>query len=190
MHVFDFVVILNSFIYALALSHLLSRIGALLLAPERVKFSGLTTLMAVNAVWATIFCWLGLWQLHTLPDWDMATILSQFFLAIALYFLAVFAAPEGSENRTIDTEAFYWAQHRRFYWTYLIADIIGILGNVAYLRSADPALFLKWNLASLPMFLPSILALTVRARWAQWTAGIGLLIITVGVVLPIEAQLT
>jgi hypothetical protein len=57
-----------------------------------------------------------------------------------------------------------------------------------YLKSEDPSLFWKWNLASLPMYLPCILALTVRARWAQWAAGISLLVVTAAAVLPLEAS--
>jgi hypothetical protein len=186
MHVFDFVVVLVSFIYALALTHLLSRIGSLLLA-ERIKLSALGMLTAVNAVWTVFFCWLGLWSLNTMPVWDIASIMAQFAMAISLYFICIFAAPEAGE--TADPEAFFWAQHRRFYWAYIVANTIGIACNVIYLKSSDPSLFLKWNIASLPLYVPCILALTMRARWAQWVAGISLLLITGALIGPLEASL-
>lgn len=185
MHVFDFVVVLVSFIYALALSHLLSRIGTLLLA-ERVRLSPLGMLMAANAIWGVFFSWLGIWSLHTIPDWSFWSILVQFAFAVALFFICVFAAPEGGSE---GHESFFWAQHRRFYWAYIVGTTLGIASNATYLQSADPSLFLKWNLVSLPMYLPCILGLASRARWAQWTAGIALLLVTAALVVPIEASL-
>jgi hypothetical protein len=189
MQAFDYVLILLSFIYALALGHLLSRIGSLLLAAERVVFSPLAILMAANAAWTLFFCWLGLWGLHTMAHWDIASIFAQFIFAITLFFICVFAAPEAAANEPIDTEAFYWKQHRRFYWAYIVASTAGIACNTIFLKSGDPSLFLKWNLASLPMYLPCILALAVRARWAQWTAGLGLLLVTTVAVVPLESTL-
>lgn len=190
MHAFDYVLILLSFIYALALGHLLSRIGSLLLAAERVVFSPLAILLAVNAAWAVFFSWLGLWGLRTMAHWDIASILAQFIFAITLFFICVFAAPETAASGPIDTEAFYWKQHRRYYWAYIVASTAGIACNTIFLKAGDPGLFLKWNLASLPMYPPCVLALAVRARWAQWTAGIGLLLVTAAAVVPIEATLS
>jgi hypothetical protein len=186
MHAFDFVVILVSFIYALALTHLLSRIGALILASVRI--APLVLLVAVNAAWAVFFSWLGLWGLHAMTNWDIGSILAQFAFAIGLYFICVFAAP-GAEQGKTDTEAFYWAQYRRFYWSYIITITVGIAANTTFLESSDPSLFLKWNIASFPMYLPCILALTVKSRWAQWAAGIGLFAVTAAFALPIEMRI-
>jgi hypothetical protein len=47
---FDFILLLLSFVFALALAHLLSRVGAMLLARERVRFSGLLTVAILNAL--------------------------------------------------------------------------------------------------------------------------------------------
>src|SRR5215469_1523196 len=106
MQAFDYVLILLSFIYALALGHLLSRIGSLLLAAERVIFSPLAVLMAVNAAWTLFFCWLGLWGLHTMASWDIASVFAQFVFTLLLFFICVFAAPEAAASGTTDTEAF------------------------------------------------------------------------------------
>ena len=186
MHAFEYVVVLLSFVYALALTHLLSRIGALIVASVRISPLGI--LLALNAAWAVFFSWVGLWGLHAMVNWDIASVLVQFVFAVLLYFLCVFAAPD-AEKGMADTEEFYSAQHRRFYWTYIFAITAAIVGNTTFLESTDPSLFLKWNLASLPMYLPCILGLAVRARWAQWTAGIGLLAVTAAATLPIEMQI-
>jgi hypothetical protein len=48
------------------------------------------------------------------------------------------------------------------------------------LKTPNAALFIRENLAVLPKFVPPVLALAVRARWAQWLAGIALLVMMIG----------
>jgi hypothetical protein len=74
MPAFEHVTILLSFVYALALGHLLSRIGTLLTVRGRTRFSGLLALEMCNCVLLVFFNWLGLWDLHTLRVWDIGTI--------------------------------------------------------------------------------------------------------------------
>jgi hypothetical protein len=64
MHPFDHVLILYSFVFALALTHLLSWVGSLMLARRRVRFSGLQAFMAVNAIVLVFVNWLALWFVH------------------------------------------------------------------------------------------------------------------------------
>ena len=50
MSVFEHVTALLSFVYALALTHLLARIAELIVARDRVRFSGLLALGMANAI--------------------------------------------------------------------------------------------------------------------------------------------
>ncbi|HLW34385.1 MAG TPA: hypothetical protein VKS98_01885 [Chthoniobacterales bacterium] len=50
MSAFEHVTALLSFVYALALTHLLARIAELIVARDRVKSSGLLVLGMVNAI--------------------------------------------------------------------------------------------------------------------------------------------
>ena len=60
MSAFEHVTALLSFVYALALTHLLARIAELIVTRERVKFSGLLALGMVNAVLMVFVNWLSL----------------------------------------------------------------------------------------------------------------------------------
>ncbi len=64
MSAFEHVTALLSFVYALALTHLLARVAELIVARERVKFSGLLALGMVNAVLLVFVNWLALWDLR------------------------------------------------------------------------------------------------------------------------------
>jgi hypothetical protein len=139
MAAFDHILLLFSFVFALALTHLLSRVGTLLLARKRVKFSALHALEIINAVGWVYANWLLLWDLHGIKNWDLLSITIWFAFATAL----------------------------------------GIATNTVFLKTSDPSLFLKANVGTVPDFAPPILALVVSARWAQWVAGVAILVLTI-----------
>src|SRR3954449_7585664 len=59
---FEHVTALFSFVYALALTHLLARVAELIVARDRVKFSGLLALGMANAVLLVFSNWLSIWD--------------------------------------------------------------------------------------------------------------------------------
>src|SRR5579862_7216612 len=107
MAAFEHVLLLLSFVYALALTHLLARIAGLFDARERVKFSGLHGLMALNAILLVFLDWLALWPLRTVSVWDFASIADNFGLGIVLFFTCAIAAPHVTDEGEIDLEAYY-----------------------------------------------------------------------------------
>ena len=188
MAAFEHVVLLLSFVYALALTHLLSRIGALLIARARVRFSGLLALAMANAIVLVYSDWLSLWDLRGIKSWDIASVTLQFVFAIMAYFMCSLAAPEGGEGE-IDMEDFYWRQRQPFYWIILVLLVMSLAINAEYLETPDPSLFLKENMAVLPMFVPVGIALLFPARWAQWFGGIALFLMTTGFTIVFSSTL-
>src|SRR5262249_3764530 len=120
MAAFDHILVLFSFVFALALTHLLSRVGALLLARRRVRFSALHTLVMLNAVGWVYANWLLLWDLHGIRNWDIVSITIWFAFAISNYFICVAAAPDVEPAGPIDMEQFYWDNRGLFYVLMLI----------------------------------------------------------------------
>ena len=175
MTAFDHVTTLLSFVYALALTHLLSRIGTLVLGRERVRFSGLQALAMANAVVQVLLSWLYLWDARTAKDVDLITIVVGFLYAITVYFICVAAAPEPSDG-AVDLEAFYWRNRRVYYGVYGLATAVAL----ASVWTPDQRQSYQAELATLPFFAPCLLALTVPARWAQWVAGGALFAISLG----------
>ena len=175
MSAFEHVTALLSFVYALALTHLLARIAELVVARDRVRFSGLLALGMANAVLLVFINWLSLWDLRSVKSWDIVSIAVQFLFAIALYFLCVLAGPKTPDEGPLDLEDFFWRQRRYFYGALLSIVILSLVANVAFLKSANASLFVKENVTVLPMLIPVVLALVSRARWAQWVAGLSYL---------------
>jgi hypothetical protein len=93
MRPFDHVLILYSFVFALALTHLLSRVGSLMLARKRVRLSGLQAFMVVNAIVLVFVNWLALWFVHDIPEWNLFSIAIYFLFALCSYFFCAAAIP-------------------------------------------------------------------------------------------------
>ena len=161
MGAFDHVVLLLSFVFALALTHLLSRVGALVLARKRVRFSGLQALVIINAVTQVYLNWLTLWSDRGVKDWGLLDITLLFAFSMANYFVCAAAAPEGELEGRIDMEAFYWENRRLFYGLIALLMIAAIAGNLTYFQEGDPGLFWSETWTTLPFFAPCALAFFV-----------------------------
>ncbi len=172
MHAFDHVLVLLSFVYALALTHLLSRVAGLYFARERLRFSWLAALMALNGVLSVLNNWLALWPLRSTTSWDIASIAFQFVFAILLYFQCAVATPEAPAEGAIDLDAYYWKEYRTFYALSLAGLITIMAGNFTFLKTAAPSAFWTWQAICLVYALPIVLALCKRARPAQYAAAI------------------
>jgi len=189
MSSFDFVLVLLSFVYALALGHLLQRGGGLLVARQRVRFSGLLTLAIVNAVTQVYIDWLAMWDFRSVGEWDLFTVTLFFFSSILLFLMCAAVSPETPDGQTVDMEAFYWKNYKLFYGLYLLLLIVFVAMSLVYLRTPTPEMALQQGLANTPYVLVTLFALLVSARWAQWTAGIALFVLTVAWPLVFSATL-
>src|SRR5258706_9729493 len=129
MGAFDYIIILLSFVYALALTHVLSRVGGLLLAHARVRFSGLQIVVMLNAVTQVYLNWLTIWDMRSLKGWDLLSITVLFAFAVANYFVCVAAAPDVAADRPIDLEAFYWENRRLFWGLVALVMVVALAAN-------------------------------------------------------------
>jgi hypothetical protein len=189
MAAFDYVVLLVSFVFALALTHPVTRVGELILVHERVRFSGLQAMMALNAVSTVYSDWLAIWNARGMKAWDILTVTVLFIFAMANYFVCMASAPRVVSEEPIDLEAFYW-QFRRLYWGLMLAMVaVSIVTNVTLLRSQQ-RLFLDAIVATLPFLVPPALALAVQARWAQWLANLAQLALTIGWLIFFSGELS
>ena len=138
MTVFEHVAALFSFVYALALTHLLARIAELIVARDRVKFSGLLALGMVNAIILVFANWLSLWGLHAITSWKLASITVQFLFAIDVFLICVLVGPKAHDEGPIDLEDFFWRQRPYFYGALVACAVLSLFANLDYLKTAMP----------------------------------------------------
>lgn len=175
MSAFEHVTALLSFVYALALTHLLARIAELIVARERVKFSGLLAIGMVNAVLLVFVNWLALWDLRSVTDWDLASIAIQFLFAVSVYVICALVGPKMPDEGTIDLEDFFWRQRTYFYSAIIVCLVLALLANLDFLKTPNTALFVKENLGTIAILVPAVVALVSSNRVVQWAAGVCIL---------------
>ncbi|MEQ9316119.1 MAG: hypothetical protein RLN72_09705 [Henriciella sp.] len=175
---FDLVLLLLSFVYALALGHLLTRLGGLLVARERVTFSGLLALAMLNAVTQVYIGWLAMWDFRGVETWDLYTITLFLLSSILIFLMCVAASPDVPDREPVDMEGFYWKNYRLFYGLYLLLLGVYVAMTAIYFNTPTPELAIQQALGNVPYILVTLLALFVARPWAQWTAGILLFVMS------------
>ena len=167
MNAFEHVIVLLSFVYALALTQVLSRVGALIEARERVRFSWLAAGATMIAVMLVFINWISLWDLRSAAHWGMVAVAVQFCFALVIYGECYVSTPAAPEDGVIDMEAHYQRQRVPFYGLGLLSMVLATAGNAQFLDTARPELFLNESLPQLPVAAPMVIALAVRRRWVH-----------------------
>jgi len=173
--VFEQVTILLSFVYAIALTHLLSSASELILERRRVLNSGLYLLWFVSALLILLANWLSFWGFHAIKQWTVAQILMQFSLAFVQYFTCSILLIRPQNGEPIDLGALF--NERR---SMLVSAFIGLYVISMAINYVDRDIFFghtstDWILpdAVLLLTLPFVaLAGWARQRWIQWLGGI------------------
>src|SRR5207302_4053022 len=106
-----------------------ARIAELIVARERVRFSGLLALAMVNAILMVFVNWLSLWDLRSVTSWDLASIAIQFLFAISVYVICALVGPRTTDEGQIDLEDFFWRQRSYFYGAIIVCLILALLAN-------------------------------------------------------------
>ena len=118
---FEHVTILLSFVFALALTHLLSSATELAIAGKRVRFSGLYALWAVNAAILLITNWMAIWGLTAVKRWTAPEVALQSLSAIMQYFTcSTFRVSLANDEDVVDLPVLY-RQRRRLISRALLA---------------------------------------------------------------------
>ena len=176
---FDFVLILLSFVWALALAVVLRSVGRLIIERHRVKFSGLLALAMFNAVVTVFISWLGMWLYRDTKGITLYDVTIFFISSVLIYLFCVAVSPEPDEAGEVNMGAFFWAQVRFLYGVYAVLIVSYAAANVIYLRTSHPGLFVEQTLGDLPPLAIALAGFVSRNERVQWAVGILILIISV-----------
>jgi hypothetical protein len=172
MGAFDHIILLLSFVYALAIGHLLTTAALLLRRRREVRFSSLHAFWMLNALVAIIANWISFWDLRGLPSWSVWTIFFTFLIAFSNYLQAALVSPEIRAEGAVDLVAFQ-AEHRlEIVGSWFVLAVIALAANVVYGHVFGVITWDEQNLAVIPMVISGAMALIWRARWAQIGAAV------------------
>lgn len=168
MHAFDFILLLFSFVYAAAVTHILSTAGEIIIASKRVRLSWLNAGWMLAALLFTCAWWIGLWDLHVLKTWGIGSIALYFFIAAGIYLQARLVSPRIPEKGDFDLQAFHREEGRKYLVAYAILSWVTVAVNAAL---GEVNGILQWtvqNFAIVPMAVStSVAAIFIKQAWIQ-----------------------
>lgn len=168
MHAYDFILLLFSFVYAAAVTHILSAAGEIIIASKRVRMSWINAGWMLAALLFTCAWWIGLWDLHTVTTWDMGSIAFYFSIAAGIYLNARLVSPRIPERGEMDLEAFHVAEGRKYLVAYSTLSVATAITNAMLGQGASASQWPAQNLVIVPMALATCgAAIFIRRRWIQ-----------------------
>jgi hypothetical protein len=170
MHAYDFILILFSFVYAAAVTHVLSTAGEIIIASKRVLLSWLNAGWMCAALLFTCAWWIGLWDLHTVTTWSVGAVAFYFAVAAGIYLNARLVSPRIPEQAKINLRAFHAEQGRKYLISYTMLSVITIITN-ARGQTGSAVQWPAQNKVIVPMAVATgIAALFIKNRWVQLVA--------------------
>ncbi len=178
MRAFDFVLLFFSFVYALALTHLLMTAARMIRYRQNIVFSVPHALWMLVALILVIGNWISLWDFHSMAKITATAIAVGFGFSILVYLDCALVSPDFDGDGEIDLRQF----HDRQGTTYMGAVLVTIIASVILNAAAATAMGIQnWgneNAIVFAMLVPAIAALAVRKPWVQVAAPLVLVGIT------------
>ena len=189
MNAFEHVISLLSFVFALAITHLLLTVAGFVRSWERVRFSGPHALWLLNALIATLANWLSFWDMRTLSVWSIGTILLTFLLAFVTYLQVALVCPEIPAEGEIDLRKFHEEQSRRYIGAFVVTCVVALIANVIFGDGLNISEWSGQNVAVVPMLVVSLPPLFTRNRIVQIASPVALMAIWVFYYTDLQAAL-
>jgi hypothetical protein len=177
MHAFDFILILFSFVYAAAVTQVLSSTGDIVIEAKRIKLSMINAGWMLVSLLAICSWWISFWDMRAITIWSVADIGFEFAAAAAFYVLARMVSPRIPTVGDLDLQRFHAEEGRKYLTLYSALMALSIASNIYYGQANGAAELLSQNMAVIPMlFASATAAVFIRNRVVQ----IGALIVELG----------
>lgn len=178
MTIFEYFMVLLSVVLGLALAQLLTGLGELARAHERVRWSSLFAIRAALALLTIIDMWTSLWLVRDVPQWRLVSLLFLLGQAAAIYLHVLLLLPTVPVEGTIDLER-YAIERRRLYLGPAIAYLFAsVVTNVLFLPAAQ-----RWSIVNFtvvaPLVVLNLIAWATPRRGVQLGAALGVLMMVV-----------
>lgn len=168
MHAFDFILVLFSFVYAAAVTHVLSTAGEIIIASKRIRLSWFNAGWMLVALLFTCAWWIGLWDLHAVKSWDIGSIAFYFSMAAGIYLNARLVSPRIPERGEIDLQQFHTEEGRKYLIAYTILCAVTVVTNAVLGQTAGASQWPAQNIVIAPMTIATgVAAIFINSRWVQ-----------------------
>jgi hypothetical protein len=167
MNAFEHVIVLLSFVYALAIAHLLTTIARLIGSGERVRFSWLHGYWMLNALIVLIADWISYWDIRSVPSWTMVSILVVLLQSFVDYMQAALVCPEIPADGPIDLVEFHRTRSRRYIGAFAVTVTMASITNVYFGNAFNISDYIKQEGVVLVLMAAAVTATIYRHRVVQ-----------------------
>jgi hypothetical protein len=176
---FEFIILLLSFVYTLALTHLLFAASRMIRHRRQLIFSWPHAMWMLVALLNLVANWISLWDFRKTSPLDLATIAGGFLLAVLNYFMSALVSPDFEMGENFDMKRFHRLEGPTYIGSILVMVIVAIVTNFLAGVDLDITNFANENSLVIFMVPPLILGLAVRRPWAQLAAPLAMLALTI-----------
>jgi hypothetical protein len=164
---FEFIIAFLSFIYALALTHLLFAWTRMIRHRRQLVLSWPHLLWMLAALFNLGANWISGWDFRGVKSLSIAAIVAIFTLVIINYFVCALVSPEFEDGETYDMKRFHECEGTTYIGAFLVLIIASILANL--FAGAMLSVTNWWNENGLvsAMLAPPIAALLIKRHWMQ-----------------------
>ena len=167
MSAFEHVMSLISFVFALAIAHLLTCAIAIFRARSRVRFSFThVAWMAVSLLQVMVW-WLAFWDFRLMKSWDVGYVAFTLLAGILVYVYTGLVCPELPEEGPLDLGDYHRTHGREYIAVYLALGVVGFVYGAVYGYLYNVPEQTAQNAVIMPMTLVAVVAFIFRNRTVQ-----------------------
>lgn len=166
MKTFEYVILFFSFVFTLALTHLLFAVTRMIRHRRDLIFSWEHALWMLNALLLLLGNWLSLFDFRGQESFDLDSIAMLFAFVIALYFACALVSPDFEDQESYDMREFHRCEGRTYIGTIAAFVLIAFITNI-FAGKEGVSSWSTENGLVLWMIPPSVLPLFIRARAVQ-----------------------
>jgi hypothetical protein len=179
MNPFEFIILFFSFIYTLALTHLLFAATRMVRHRRQLVLSWPHLLWMLVALANLAANWISLWDFRSEGSLSLGTITIGFLLVIINYALCALVSPDFEGGETYDLKHFHECEGATYIVAMLALVVASITVNFLAGATLDISNWANENVLVVANLVPLALALAVKRPWAQVLAPLALLVTVV-----------
>lgn len=167
MSAFEHVMSLISFVFALAIAHLLSCAIAIFRARSRVRFSFTHAAWMAVSLLQVMAWWLAFWDFRLMKSWNVGFVAFTLLAGILVYVYTGLVCPEVPREGTLDLGEFHRENGRQYIAVYLMLGVVGFLYGAVYGYLYNIPEQTAQNAVIAPITLVALVAFISRNRVVQ-----------------------
>jgi hypothetical protein len=169
---FEFIILFLSFIYTLALTHLLFAATRMIRHRRELVPSWPHSLWMLTALANLVANWISQWDFRQMEPLSLATIAAALVFAVINYFVCALVSPDFESGETYNMKEFHRQEGRTYISAVLVLVVCALAENFAAGEALGVHTWSEQNWVVAFMIVPPVLALSVKRAWAQVAAPI------------------